>query len=186
MILYVKKTIFNIKVIDFTKTNLTKYERIYHFVNDSVEPIYEIHIEIMTHTAHNVKDLNIRALDENDKKLEITKISDSSEFTKHFTVKLNRPVFRGDEERIVKILYEKREPSKFFQHRFLIDTNNFELNFITPPNFPNKEPKFFFIDNNNNKTLLGVSKKIFKGTSYVTTWEKNDKITLYNMIRLEY
>ncbi len=181
-----KKTIFNIKVTDFEKTNLTKYERIYNFVNNSIEPIYDIQIEIMTHTEHDVKDLNIRALDENDEKLEITKIFAPSEFSKQLTVKLNQPIFRGGKERLVKILYEKREPSKFFQHRFLIDTDNFELNFLTPPNFPNKQPKLFFIDTNNNKILVSESKKIFRGQSYVTTWQKNDKISLNDIIRLEY
>ncbi len=181
-----QKIIFNIKVTDFEKTNLTKYERIYNFVNNSIEPIYDIQIEIMTHTEHDVKDLNIRALDENDEKLEITKIFAPSEFSKQLTVKLNQPIFRGGKERLVKILYEKRESSKFFQHRFLIDTDNFELNFLTPPNFPNKQPKFFFIDNNNNKTLVSESKKIFRGQSYVTTWQKNDKISLNDIIRLEY
>jgi len=186
MLLFVKKTVFNIRITDFEKTNLTKYERIYNFVNNSIEPIYDIQIEIMTHTEHDVKDLNIRALDENDEKLEITKIFAPSEFSKQLTVKLNQPIFRGGKERLVKILYEKREPSKFFQHRFLIDTDNFELNFLTPPNFPNKQPKFFFIDNNNNKTLVSESKKIFRGQSYVTTWQKNDKISLNDIIRLEY
>ncbi len=65
-------------------------------------------------------------------------------------------------------------------------TDIIELNFMTPPNFPNKQPKFFLIDTNNNKTLVSESKKIFRGTSYVTTWQKNDKICLNDIIRLEY
>jgi len=160
-----QKIIFNIKVKDFEKTNLTVYERIYDFVNNSAEPIYDMEMEIMTHTKLDVKDLNIRAFDENEKELEITRISSTSEFSKKLTIKLNRPVFRGSEGRIVKVIYEKREPSNFFQHRFLIETDNFELNFITPYNFPNKQPDFFFIDNNNNKTLVSESKKISKGWS---------------------
>jgi len=100
-----KKTTFNIKVTDFEKTNLTKFERIYNFVNNSIEPIYEIQVEVMTHTEHDVKDLNIRALDENDKKLEITKIFSPSEFSKQLTIKLNQPIFIDSKERLVKILY---------------------------------------------------------------------------------
>jgi len=181
-----QKIIFNIKVKDFEKTNLTEYERIYDFVNNSADPIYDMKMEIMTHTKLDVDDLNIRAFDENNEELEITKIASISDFTKKLTIKLNRPVFRGSAGRLVKVIYEKRESSNFFQHRFLIETDNFELNFITPYNFPNKQPKFFFIDNDNNKTLVSESKKISKGMSSVTTWQKNDKIYLNDIIRLEY
>jgi len=161
-----QKIIFNIKVRDFEKTNLTQYERIYDFVNHSSEPIYEMDVEIMTHTKLDVKDLHIRAFDENNEELEITKISTPSEFSKNITIKLNRPVFRGSEGRIVKVIYDKNEPSNFFEHRFLIDTDNFELNFITPFDFPNNQPKFFFIDKNNNKTLVNESKKISMNRAY--------------------
>ena len=181
-----QKIIFNIKVKDFEETNFIQYERIYDFVNHSSEPIYEMNVEIMTHTKIDVKDLNIRALDENNEELEIIKISSTSDFSKKITIKLNRPVFRGSEGRIVKVIYDKKEPTNFFQHRFLIDTDNFELNFITPFNFPNKQPKFFFIDKHNNKTLVSESKKIVMGRAYVTTWHKNDKISHHDIIRLEY
>jgi len=181
-----EKIVFNIKVKEFEKTNLIEYERFYDFVNNSIEPIYDIHIGIMTHTELDVKSLNIRALDENDEELEITKISSPSEFSKQVTIKLNRPVFRGSEGRLVKVIYETREPSNFFQHRFLIDTNNFELNLITPHNFPNKRPKFFFIDGDNTKTLIQESNKISRGMSHVTTWQKNDNVYLNDIIRLEY
>jgi len=181
-----QKIIFNIKVKDFEKTDLTQYERIYDFVNHSSEPIYEMDVEIMTHTKLDVKDLHIRAFDENNEELEITKISTPSEFSKNITIKLNRPVFRGSEGRIVKVIYDKNEPSNFFEHRFLVDTDNFELNFITPFDFPNNQPKFFFIDKNNNKTLVNESKKISMNRVYVTTWHKNDKIFHNDIIRLEY
>ena len=181
-----QKIIFNIKVKDFEKTNFTQYERIYDFVNHSSEPIYEMDVEIMTHTKLDVKDLNIRAFDENDDELEITKISSASDFSKKAVIKFNRPVFRGSEGRIVKVIYDKRESSNFFQHRFLLETDNFELNFITPFNFPNKQPRFFFIDKNNNKTLVLESKKSSIGRTNVTTWHKNEKIYHNDIIRLEY
>jgi hypothetical protein len=145
-----------------------------------------MNVEIMTHTKIDVKDLNIRALDENNEELDIITISSTSDFSKKITIKLNRPVFRGSEGRIVKVIYDKKEPTNFFQHRFLIDTDTFELNFVTPFNFPNKQPKFFFIDKHNNKTLVSESKKIVMGRTYVTTWHKNDKISHNDIIRLEY
>ena len=58
-----QKIIFNIKVKDFQKTNLTEYERIYDFVNHSSEPIYDMDVEIMTHTKLDVKELYIRSVE---------------------------------------------------------------------------------------------------------------------------
>lgn len=180
-----KKIIFNIHIKDFEKPNLIAYERIYDFANSSREPVYTMDVEIMTHTKTDVQDLSIMVFDENNKELEITKIL-STEFSKKITIKLNRPVFRGSDQRLVKVTYVKNEQSNFFQHQFLTKTDNFELNFITRHNFPNKQPNFFFIDKNNNKTLVRESKKISKGMSYVTTWKINDKIYLNDIIRLEY
>jgi len=68
----------------------------------------------------------------------------------------------------------------------LIETDNFELNFITPHNFPNKQPRFFFIDKNNNKIQISESQKSSTGKAFVTTWHKNDKVHLNDIIRLEY
>ena len=181
-----QKMIFNIKLKDFENTGLAVYERIYDLVNHSVEPIYQIQIEIMTHTKINVEDLKIKAHDESGEELEIIKISSPSDFSKNLTIKLNRPIFQNANGQLLKIIYEKSEQTNFFQHRFLIDADIFELNFITPYNFPNKSPSFFFIDNKNNKTLVDVSTKISKGMSHVTTWQKNDKININDIIRLEY
>ena len=181
-----QKMIFNIKLKDFKNTGLTIYERIYDLVNHSVEPIYQIQIEIMTHTKIDVEDLNIKALDESGEELEIIKIESPSDFSKNLTIKLNRPIFQNATGQLVKVIYEKNEKPNFFQHRFLIDADTFELNFITPYDFPNKEPSFFFIDNNNNKILVDVSTKISKGMSIVTTWQKNNKININDIIRLEY
>jgi len=181
-----QKMIFNIKLKDFENTNLIEYERIYDLVNHSEEPLYEIQIQIMTHTKLNVEDLNIRALDESGEKLEITKISSPSDFSKNLTIKLNRPVFHNDSGQLVKVIYEKNEKTNFFQHRFLIDANNFELNFITPHDFPNKQPNLFYIDNNDNKSLIDISSNVSKGMSSVITWQKHDKVNLNDIIRLEY
>lgn len=179
-----QKIIFNIKVRDSEKTSMT-FERIYDFVNNSTEPIYDIQIEIMSHTELSIKDLNIQVFDEDDQELEISKIT-STDYSKQLTIKLNRPVFRGSLGHMIRVIYEKNEPSKFFEHRFLMDTDSFELNFITPKNISEMNPKFFVIDKNNNKYRLEAIQKIPKGMSHVTTWQKNDKMFLGDIIRLEY
>ena len=99
---------------------------------------------------------------------------------------MNRPVFRGSQGRIVKVTYEKNESTNFFQHRFLIDTDNFELNFIVPYNFSNKQSRLIFIDSNNNKKLVSESKKDSRGALHVNTWNINEKVNLNDIIRLEY
>ncbi|MFQ5476225.1 MAG: hypothetical protein ACE5DT_04255 [Nitrosopumilus sp.] len=181
-----QKMVFNVKLKDPEKTNLTVYERIYDFVNNSQEPIYQIQTEIMTHTKLNAEDLKIRALDESGKELEIIRISSPSDFSKHLTIKLIRPLFPNSEGQQVKLIYEKNEPINFFQHRFLRDADNFELNLITPYDYSNKQPNFIFIDSQNNKTLVDVSTKIPKGASHITTWKTADRVSINDIIRLEY
>ena len=181
-----QKIVFNIKLKDFKKLNRVVYERIYELVNHSVEPIYDIQVDIMTHSKLDVQSLNIKAFDENNDKLTISKILSPSDLSKNITVKLNRPIFQGEEGRTVMVIYEKNEPVNFFQHRFLMDTNNFELNFITPFDFPNKNPNFFFIDNNNNKKQIDLSTKTSQGRSYISTWKINEKVHIHDIFRLEY
>ena len=180
------KIIFNIKIKDFMKTVHTEHERIYDFVNNSTTPIYEIYVGIMTNTESEVSDLHIRALDEDDNELEITKIASTSPFSKTLTVKLKRPVFRGGEGRQVRIYYEKSEVAKHFEHQFFTDTKKFELNFILPYNFPQRNPKLFLIDEENHKKLIYQSDRKSKGLSRIIQWKHDKQINLNERIRLEW
>lgn len=179
------KIIFNIRIKDSSNIIHTEHERIYDFVNDSSSPIYEIYVGIMTNTEAKSEDLNLKALDEDGNDLEISKISSISSFSKKFTIKLKRPIFRGAKGRQVQVYYEKSEVAKFFDHKFFTNTNNFELNFIMPPNF-SQDVKLYIIDTDNNKKIIPQSQKATKNSSSVIQWNYNEKINLNDRIHLEW
>jgi hypothetical protein len=95
-------------------------------------------------------------------------------------------VFRGGEGRQVRVYYEKSEIAKFFEHKFFTDTENFELNFILPYNFPQKDPKLFIIHGNNHKKLIYQSQRMTKGLSRIIQWKYDTPIHLNDRIRLDW
>ncbi|RJQ23095.1 hypothetical protein C4565_11025 [Candidatus Parcubacteria bacterium] len=180
-----EKIIFNMRVNNLI-TSLLKHERVYYFVNNSIEPIYDINVGIITKPEKKLQDLNVKVFDEHEE-LKITRVSSLSPFIKELTVKLKRPVFNGDSNRLVKVYYEAEEPYKYFENLFLTDTVNFELNFSFPYDAPNMAPKLYYVDlKNNNEKLLDELKRSVKGMSTTIQWQKDDGIYLKNMIRLEW
>ena len=177
--------IFNIKIKDL-EINFAKHERIYYFVNNSNEPIYEINIGIITNTEQEFENLNVKAFDE-DEELTLSKILSHSPFTKEMIIKLRNPIFSGDSGRIIKILYSVKEQSKYFENLFLTDTKDFQLNFIIPYNSLEKEPKLYHIDSENNiKKQIKEPSKLSKGMSTSFQWQKSDGINIKDIIRLEW
>ena len=180
-----EKMIFNMKIKDL-EINFVEHERIYYFVNNSNEPIYEINIGIITNTEQEFENLNVKAFDE-DEKLKLSKILSHSPFSKEIIIKLRNPIFSGDSGRIIKILYNVKEQNKYFENLFLTDTKDFQLNFIIPYNSLDKEPKLYHIDSENNiKMQIKEPSKFSKGMSTRIQWQKNDGINIKDIIRLEW
>ena len=73
-----------------------------------------------------------------------------------------------------------------FENFFLVDTENFELNFSYPSNVE-LHPKLYYIDNNEgSKNLIDSIFKTAKGMSTTIQWEKTQGINLKDLIRLEW
>ena len=181
-----EKIIFNIKIKDLKKINQIEHERIYDFVNNTSTPIYEVYVGIMTNTEAETSDLHVNAIDEDGNELEISKIVSMSPFSKLLTIKLRRPVFRGGEGRQIRIFYEKSEIAKHFEHKFFTDTEQFELNFIVPFDFPQRNPKLFLIDENNHKKLVYEYERKSKGLSRIIQWKIKEHVNIDQRIRLEW
>ncbi|MGI0056340.1 MAG: adenylate/guanylate cyclase domain-containing protein [Nitrosarchaeum sp.] len=180
-----EKIIFNIMVKEL-KTGLAKHERIYYFVNNLIEPIYDINVGITTNTEKEFQDLNPKIFDGNEE-LKIYKILSLSPFSKEVMVKLSRPVFNGDSSRMIKVYYEVQESNNYFENLFLSATSNFELNFIITSDASKITPKFYHIDSkNDSKNLIEESKRVTKGISTTIQWQKTDGINSKDMIRLEW
>lgn len=180
-----EKIIFNIKLSNL-ETDLLKHERVYYFTNNSVEPIYDVNIAIITNPKKEFHDLGVKIFDEHEE-LKITRTSSLSPFVKELTVKLRQPVFNGKSSRMIKVTYESEEPYRYFENLFLTDTAKFELNFSFPYDATKIMPKLHYVDlKKDNDQIIEDQKKIVKGMLVTIQWNKNDGINLRDMIRLEW
>ncbi|MGI0003964.1 MAG: adenylate/guanylate cyclase domain-containing protein [Candidatus Nitrosotenuis sp.] len=177
-----EKVVFNVMIKDL-KTGLVRHERNYYFVNNFVEPIYNISVGITTNKENEFLDLGI--FDGNEK-LKMSKISSLSPFSKEVMVKLTRPIFNGESGRRIKVYYEVQE-SGHFENLFLNDASNFELNFVIPSNASKIAPRLYYINfKNHSKETIEESKRVTKGMSTTIQWQKSDGINSKDMIRLEW
>ncbi len=178
------KIIFNIKAPEHNKT---QHERIYYINNQSSEPIFEINIGILTNTPKKFDELNVRAFDENNDSVKISKLTSHSPHTKEIVFKLTTPVFHGDSNRCIKVYYELDEHATCFENLFQTNTKHFELNLITPTDFKKPGPQLYHIDSNSHiKNSIEPSKQITHGLSTTIQWTKTDGINLEDLIRLEW
>ncbi|MDH3611270.1 MAG: hypothetical protein OEM79_05855 [Nitrosopumilus sp.] len=179
-----EKMIFNI--IQKDSSELTRLERIYYFSNNSTDPIYEIVAGVVSNSEEEFNASNLRAFDENNKELEISKILGLTPLSKKIIIKLASPVFKDDSGRILKMVYDSKLSRNNFENFFLIDTSNFELNFS---HFSNVElsPKLYYIDNENGtKNVINQLPKTTQGIFTNIKWEKKQGINMKDMIRLEW
>jgi hypothetical protein len=178
-----EKMIFKIIVKD--NPNLAHMERYFYFSNNAPEPIYEIVVGTVSN-SEVFQNLNLKAFDENNKDLVISKILASTPFSKKIIIKLDKPIFNGDEGRMIKVVYDSKLSNNNFENFFLIDTSNFELNFSYYSN-ANFSPQLYYMDNRNgNKNLIKNESKTIKGMFTNILWEKTEGINLKDMIRLEW
>ena len=177
-----EKMIFNI----LQKEHVTSFERYYHFSNNSSEPIYEVIVGIVTNSEEEFSLVNLKIFDEKNKELAISQILYSTPYSKKVIVKLEKPVFHGDTGRILKMVYDAKLSKNNFENFFLIDTSNFELNFI---HFSDLDiaPKLYYIDNElGTKNMIPQLTKTINGISTKIQWEKTQGINVKDMIRLEW
>ena len=179
-----EKMTFNVILKD--PSDLTRMERNYYFSNNSTDPIYELVAGIVSNSEEEFDASNLRAFDEDDNELEISKILDLTALSKKIIIKLAKPVFKGDSGRMLKMVYDSKLTKNSFENFFLINTSNFELNFS---HYSNVElvPKLYYIDNENGtKSVINQLSKTTPGVFTHYKWEKNQGINLKDMIRLEW
>lgn len=179
-----EKMKYNVTIKD--RPDHAYFERYYYFSNVSAEPIYEVVVGIVTNSMGEFQDLNLKIFDERDNELEISKIIAPTPYTKKIIIKLAKPVFEGDKGRMIKMLYTTKLERNNFENFFLIDTDNFELNFSY---FQKTKffPKLYYIDNENeNKSLIVETSKSTRGVYYTHQWRKAQGIKVKDMIRLEW
>ncbi len=168
------------------KEHVTSFERYYHFSNNSSEPIYEVIVGIVTNSEEEFSLVNLKIFDEQNKELAISQILYSTPYSKKVIIKLEKPIFHGDPGRILKMVYDAKLSKNNFENFFLIDTSNFELNFIYFSDL-DIAPKLFYIDNElGTKNIIPQLSKTINGISTKIQWQKTQGINVKDMIRLEW
>lgn len=179
-----QKMVYN--VVLKSSLDSARFERFYYFSNVASEPIFELVAGIVTNAEEEFQNLHLKAFDEKDNELEISKILASTPYAKKIIVKLKKPVFPNDSGRYMKIVYDAKLNKKNFENFFLTDTTFFELNFSHYANI-DLSPNLFYIDNEKgSKILVDESPKTSKGMFYTHTWNKSQGIKIKDMIRLEW
>lgn len=170
-----------------SKTNLLDTKRTYYFMNHSEEPIFEVSNGIITNVEKNFAELDVKASDEKNRDLQIKGINVDSPFRKEFTLKLNDPVFSGDENKSFSVRYHSEEPDRFFENMFLINTQKFILKFSFPTNEGVDKPKLYHIKHQDrDKKILDMDPDIKQGVVTQVKWEIDSGISENDMIRLEW
>ena len=169
------------------KTNFAKIMRTYQFSNTLDEPIDKVANGITTDIQKSFDKLHVKAYDENEKELEIDGISVDTEYRKEFTLKLNEPVLKGDKNRKYTIVYEVEHPHRFFEHLFLINTENLSVNFNFPTNGSISEPKLYLIaSKDREKTLIPMKPDSKKGVVTQVEWKIPSGVMEKDLVRLEW
>jgi len=179
-----KKIIHNIIVKELEEP--IRFERYFYFSNKLKEPIHVITVGLITNSEEEFKQLQLKAFDEKNKELEISKIVSQSPLSKLITIKFLSPIFPHDSEKMIKIIYYSKLTKNIFENFFMTDTESFELNFS---HYSNERifPALHYLNNLQGiKTLLEPENVAVKGIFTTHKWEKQGEINLKDMIRLQW
>jgi len=177
-----EKMVFDIILKD--SPGMARFERTYYFSNQSTEPIYEIVANVTTTSNEELREMNLKVHDEDNKELEISKILSPTAYSKKFIIKLSKPVFNGDYGRTLKIVYDAKLAKNYFENIFTTDTQVFELNFKHYANIK-FAPKLYYIDSENgNREDVEIDSERTKGMFSETMWKKSRGIKIKDGIRL--
>lgn len=168
-------------------TNFVQHERRYDLINTSDEPIYEVINGIMTNVEKHFHELGAQIVDERQRELKISGISTDTPYRKEFTVKLNSPVFKGDEDKNYTLKYATEEPEGVYENLFLINSEQLIYNVIyRMEKFPISPELFVIGEKNREKKLLEISSKKINGNIVYIQWIKEDGIREKDLIRIEW
>lgn len=175
---------YDVKLKDL-HAKLFEFTRVYEFVNYSDEPLFQVVNRIITTVEKTFDALNVKTLDNDGKELKILGVNVDAPFWKEFTLKLNKPLFRGEKIKY-SINYKSEEPNNYHENMFLINSEKFSLRFIFPTE-TNLNPQLYAIENKDREKKL-VERIPTKKEGVVTQleWKKVDGIKENDIIRLEW
>ena len=168
------------------KTNLCKISKTLSLQNNSENPLYEVYEVIRTVSKKSLADLNIKAIDENENKLEMGGIYLDTENKKEFSLKLNNPIFHNTQEVKYTISYETELPKNYFEEFCQIDIKELSTEFIFPSNIENLNPKFYVLTSKERQKSPQVEIDLKRGITTKIVWETFENLKNNDLIRLEW
>ena len=168
----------DLTIID-PKTMLVQHKRRYEVVNISDEPIYNVLHGIATDVEkYSINDLNVQVYDESNHEMKISSINVDKPTSKEFTTAFNKPILKGETDRVYTLVYEVEEPEKYFENAFLIDVQKFTLNFKYPVNGCDCNPVLYNVNQETDeKTKSEQQPEITKiGDHYVAKYVRDENI----------
>ena len=170
------------------KKMLVQHKRTYEIVNISDEPIYNVLHGIATDVEkYSINDLNVQVYDESHREMKISSINVDKPTSKEFTTAFNKPILKGENNRMYTLVYEVEEPERYFENAFLIDVSKYVLNFKYPVNGCECKPVFYDINQETEaKTKSKNQPKIEKIGGYNVARYSRDENIKGETIRVEW
>jgi hypothetical protein len=177
----------SLTVVDPT-TMLVQHKRTYGVMNISNEPIKHVLHGIATDVPkYSVNDLNVQVFDEKHRELKISSINMDKPDCKEFTTLFSEPICKGDIGKEYTLMYEVEEPERYFENAFLIDCQQFSLNFQYPINSGIKRPVLYEVNQEKDEKKLSKLQPTIEhsGKHEVVGWKFNE-ITKGQTYRIEW
>ncbi|MGQ0792458.1 MAG: adenylate/guanylate cyclase domain-containing protein [Nitrosopumilaceae archaeon] len=161
------------------KKMLVQHKRTYEVANISDEPIYNVLHGIATDVQkYSINDLNVQVYDESHREMKISSINVDKPTSKEFTTAFNKPILKGENNRMYTLVYEVEEPERYFENAFLIDVNKYIFNFKYPANGCQCKPIVYDVNQETDeKTKSKKQPEIVKiGEHYVAKYIRDENI----------
>ena len=132
------------------KTMFVHYKRLSSIENTSDGPIKAILHGIATDVPKSFNELNVRMSDEEGRELNIKSINFDKPYQKEFTTLFDKPLSRGEKDRVYALEYDIEEPERYFENYFSTDCKKYTMSLIYPSDADFK-PEVFDVDLENEK-----------------------------------
>jgi len=168
------------------KTNLCKISKTVSFQNESEDPITEVFEIIHTDYKKSFSDLHLQAKDENENSLETGGIYLDTDNKKEFSLKLNKSVFRNDQNSKYTITYETELSNNFFEEFYQVDIDDLLIEFIFPSNSDISHPKLYSLTMKERQKSLQGEIELKRGITTRIKWSSIKNVKNKDLIRLEW
>lgn len=136
-------------------TLLTHHKHVHKVEVISDKPVETVLLGIGTDVEKSFDDLKIKTYDETGREMSVTSINMDRPHNKEFTISFNKPVYKGEKNRVYTLEYDVEERERFFEDKFSIDCKKFNLYFVCPSD-TGFNPALYEMDADSGKKLRKI------------------------------